>query len=49
QCRMLCEKYISPVSYNMNNIFITDWNQENYKKLDFYDIFERFYKETYFR
>ena len=47
QCRVLCEKYISPVSYNMNNIFITDWNQDNFKDLDFYDIFERFYKETY--
>ncbi len=47
QCRVLCEKYIAPISYNLNNMFITDWSQDNYSNLDFYDIFERFYKETY--
>ena len=47
QCRMLCEKYIASVSYNLNNMFITDWSQDNFGNLDFYDIFERFYRETY--
>ena len=47
KCRGLCEKYIEPVSYNLNNIFITDWDEGNFCNLDFYDIFERFYKETY--
>jgi hypothetical protein len=47
QCRILCEKYIAPVSYNLNNMFITNWSQDNFNSLDFYDIFERFYKETY--
>ncbi len=47
QCRRLCEKYMAPISYNLNNMFITNWSQDNYSNLDFYDIFERFYKETY--
>lgn len=49
QCRALCEKYITPVSYDLNNMFITDWGERNYTDLDFYDIFDRFYKETYGR
>ena len=47
KCRMLCEKYVAPISYGMNNMFITNWNEDDYGHLDFYDIFERFYKEMY--
>jgi ketosteroid isomerase-like protein len=47
QCRELNEKYMAPVSYNMNNMFITDWDEDDFANLDFYDIFERFYEETY--
>ncbi|MDO4189608.1 MAG: DUF6070 family protein [Lachnospiraceae bacterium] len=47
ECRKLCEKYLKPISYGMNNMFITNWNEDDYGNLDFYDIFERFYKETY--
>ena len=36
-----------PVSYNPNNIFITDWDEGDFADLDFYDIFKRFYRETY--
>lgn len=45
--RELCNKYISPVSYGLNNMFLTDWNHKDFSKLDFYDIFEKFYMETY--
>ena len=47
QCRSLCKKYIAPVSYELNNMFITNWSQDNFGNLDFYDIFECFYMETY--
>ena len=47
ECRELCAKYIEPVSYSLNNMFITSWNKDDYSNLDFYDIFDRFYKETY--
>ena len=47
KCRDLCEKYITPVSYGLNNMFITNWNEEDFDNLDFYDIFEKFYPEMY--
>ena len=42
ECRELCAKYIEPVSYSLNNMFITSWNKDDYSNLDFYDIFDRF-------
>ncbi len=46
-CRLLCKKYIAPLSYGRNNIFITEWNDSSLNELDFYDIFEKFYSEVY--
>lgn len=45
--RELCEKYIEPVSYSLNNMFITNWNETDYGSLDFYDIFENNYENVY--
>lgn len=42
-CRELNRKYILPAGYGRNNIFLTDWNEEDFGCLDFYDIFDRFY------
>lgn len=42
-CRELNQKYILPVGYKQNNIFLTDWNEEDIGDLDFYDIFDNFY------
>ncbi|MCR5488428.1 MAG: DUF6070 family protein [Lachnospiraceae bacterium] len=47
QCRELNEKYMAPVSYKLNNMFIIDWDEDDLTSLDFYDVFERFYEETY--
>ncbi len=47
ECRKLCEKYVAPVSYDLNNMFITDWNEDDHSDLDLYDVFEKFYSETY--
>lgn len=47
KCRELCAKYITPISYGLNNVFITEWNEDNYSELDFNDIFDKFYAETY--
>ena len=43
KCRELNRKYILPVGYEQNNIFLTDWNEEDIEDLDFYDIFDNFY------
>lgn len=47
QCRELNRKYILPVGYGQNNIFLTDWNEEDFGDLDFYDIFDHFYPALY--
>lgn len=47
KCRELNRKYILPVGYERNNIFLTDWNEENFGDLDFYDIFDYFYPVLY--
>lgn len=46
-CRELNRKYILPVGYERNNIFLTDWNEEDFGDLDFYDIFDNFYSFLY--
>lgn len=47
KCRALCNKYMTPIAYGLNNVFISEWNEENYSALDFYDIFEKCYAEIY--
>lgn len=42
-CRELNRKYIQPVCYEQNNMFLTDWSEEDFGSLDFYDVFDRFY------
>ena len=46
-CRELCRKYVYPVGYERNNLFITDWNEQDYSALDFYDLYERLYYIKY--
>lgn len=47
KCRELNRKYILPVGYEQNNIFLIDWNEEDFGDLDFYDIFDNFYPLLY--
>lgn len=41
--RELNRKYIIPISYERNNMFLVDWNENDYGKLDFYDLYDIFY------
>lgn len=43
KCRELNRQYILPVSYERNNLFLTDWNEEDFGDLDFYDLYDLFY------
>ena len=43
KCRELNQKYILPIGYESNNLFLTDWNENHYENLDFYDLFDHFY------
>lgn len=46
-CRELNRKYILPIGYEHNNMFLTDWSEEDFGELDFYDVFDSFYKEIH--
>jgi uncharacterized protein YceK len=39
-CRELNRKYLMSVGYDLNNLFISNWNENNYQELDFYDLYE---------
>jgi len=43
--RELNRKYLLPVSYERNNMFITDWNENDFGELNFYDIYDIFYPQ----
>lgn len=47
KCRELNRKYILPAGYEQNNIFLTDWREEDFGDLDFYDVFDAFYPSLY--
>ena len=33
-------KYLLPIGYERNNMFITDWSEEDFGELDFYDVYD---------
>lgn len=39
-CRELCEKYLSPIGYQMNNLFTCDWSENDFGEVNFYDLYE---------
>lgn len=45
--RELNRKYLLPVGYEYNNMFIIDWNEQDFGELNFYDLYDRFYQELY--
>ncbi len=36
----LYQYYLLPVGYGGNNLFLTDWSEQDFGNLDFYDVFE---------
>lgn len=46
-CRELNRKYIVSIGYKRNNMFLTDWSEEDFGELDFYDAFDLFYRENH--
>lgn len=43
KCREYNRKYILPVGYGQNNLFLCNWSEDDFGDLDFYDLFDRFY------
>ena len=44
KCRELNRKYIRPIGYEQNNMFLSDWREDDFGELDFYDAYDIFYK-----
>lgn len=46
-CREYNRKYILPIGYDANQIFLLDWTEEDFGTLDFDDLFAKLYAYTY--
>lgn len=47
KCREFNQKYIYPIGYGSNNMFLLDWNENDYGELDFNDLFPILYPLVY--
>ena len=45
-CRELNRKYVMPLGYALNNLLITNWDNQNYTELDFLMIFANTWSEA---
>ena len=43
KCREWNRKYILPIGYGQNNLFLCNWSEDDFGDLDFYDLFDRLY------
>ena len=48
-CRALNRQYLLPIGYERNNMFLTDWSEENFGELNFYDMYDLFYSKVNIR
>ena len=44
--RELSRKYLSPISFEQNNMFIVDWSEDDFGDLDFYDMYDILYPKV---
>ncbi|MDD3417167.1 MAG: DUF6070 family protein [Lachnospiraceae bacterium] len=47
KCREYNMKYVLPVGYEINNLLITNWSEEDYSDVNFYDLFDILYRIKY--
>ncbi len=47
--RELNRRYVAPIGYGRNNLFLLDWSEDDYGEIDFYDLFDVFYGLKYNR
>ena len=45
-CRELNRKYLLPIGYERNNMFLVGWSEKDFGELDFYDMFDVFYPKV---
>ena len=44
--RELSRKYLRPISFEQNNMFIVDWSEEDFGDLNFYDMYDILYPKV---
>lgn len=44
-CRKLTRKYLTPISFEQNNMFIVDWSEDDFGELNFYDMYDILYQK----
>ena len=44
--RELSRKYLLPISFEQNNMFIVDWSEEDFGDLNFYDMYDILYPKV---
>ncbi|MDD2973022.1 MAG: DUF6070 family protein [Lachnospiraceae bacterium] len=47
KCRAYNRAYLEPLGYYGNNMFLTDWSEEDFRDLSFYDIYEILYQREF--
>lgn len=47
KCREYNQKYVLPIGYEINNLLIADWSEEDYGNVNFYDLFDILYPLKY--
>lgn len=45
--RELSRKYLLPIGFEQNNMFIVDWSEDDFGELNFYDMFDLLYPKVY--
>ena len=45
-CRELTRKYLTPISFEHNNMFIVDWSEDDFRDLNFYDMYDILYSKV---
>ena len=44
--RELSRKYLRPIGFEQNNMFIVDWSEEDFRDLNFYDMYDILYPKV---
>lgn len=47
KCRELNRQYLLPIGYGSNNMFVTEWKEDDFGELNFYDLFHILYPLVY--
>ena len=47
RCRELNRQYLMSIGYAQNNMFLVEWNEDYLEELNFYDLYDIFYRRIY--